>query len=165
MIGAFAYPRDVSIGKRLLIHGGDSLSPGKQVIDMLQAAKAHQRLEFVHLGVGTDIHTLCLGFDGEIAELEELFLDGGLLKDKQSAFTGMEEFGGMEGEHRHIATKADGALVISHPKRMRRIVDDGDAIFLGETSEAIDVTDIAIDMNRDNGFGTRCDQLLNFLGV
>lgn len=165
VVRAPADPGHPTAGEGLRIHRRDSPAPFQQVADAPQAAEPHQGLELVHLGVGADIHALRLGFDGEVSELEEPLLDRGVPEDEQSALAGVEELGGMEGEHRHVAAEADGAAAMGHPKRMRGVVDDGDAILFGEPPEAVDIADVAVDVDGDNGLGARRHQPLRLGGV
>ena len=81
----------------------DEVAVGKEVIQFFEAQEAHQGLELVHLGVGADGSAFGFAVDGEIAEFEELFLQGRVLEHQQAAFGGVEELGRVEGEHGDVA--------------------------------------------------------------
>jgi len=102
-----------------------------------------------------------------------------VFEDEETAFAGMEELRRVEGEHRHgaAASYRNRAiplftftfflhLTAGHSKRMRRVVDDGDIVFLGKALEAGDVADVSIDMHGDDGLGDAgLDERLDFRGV
>ena len=160
----------------------DLLAVGEEIVDFAEAAKPHERLKLVHLGVRADVGAAQFAVNREIAKFEKFVLERGVLEDEQPALARMKELRRMEGEHGHGACGSDcsicrffdclivgGGFIFrrqSHPERVRGVVDDRDAVLLAQPLKALDVAHVAVDVNRHNRFGDAgLDERLDLDGI
>lgn len=156
-VGAVEGMREEANGGMTVEGGGvcvvDFAATGEERGHSFEAQETHERLELVHLGVGANGRAFGFTVDGEVAEFEETFLKRGIAEDKQSPFCRMEKLGRVEGEHGDIARGREGRDAES----MGGVVDDFDAVLVGEALEAGDIAGIAVDVDGNDGTGARSD--------
>ena len=66
------------------------LAVREEIVDLFEAAEAHECLQFIHFGVGADVGAGEFAVDGEVAELEQFGLESGIFEDEEATFTRVE---------------------------------------------------------------------------
>lgn len=134
----------------------------------IHIAKAEQAVggaDFIHLAVDAGGYHLRLIRKAEVLEVVDALLHGGIVADEGAAFHGVIGFGGVEGERTDIACVENALAIHAHAEGMGGIVDDLEAVFIGNGLDAPGIARGAIDMHGHDGGGARGDGGLYFIGI
>ena len=143
----------------------DHLLSGLDVgFDAAQIADTHSRVEFAHLGVrGGEVNLLTL--DAEVFAVVERRPQGLVPVGHAAALHGMEDLGGMEGEHGRIAEAGRADPVLLHPEGVGRVVDNLQTVLLRDALNGLHITEGPVDVDRHDGGGLGGDQDLELRRV
>lgn len=75
------------------------------------------------------------------------------MHDHGSAFDGVVDFCGVEGECGHVAGFEDAAAVDFYAECVGGVVDDFEAVFVGYGLDGVDVAGFAVDVDGHDGCG------------
>ena len=134
-------------------------------IYIAQAEEAVGGADFVHLAVDTGSHHLGLAREAEVLEVVDALLHGCIVADEGAAFHGVVGLGGVEREGADIACLEDAFSIHAHAEGMGGIVDDFEAVFIGNGLNTLGIAGGAIDMHGHDGGGARGDGRLYLVGV
>ena len=132
---------------------------------MAEVAQAHGRAELVHLGVAADEGDLLGPVDAEVFEVADALAQGVAPIAERAALDGVEDLGGVEGEHRGVPEAGGADAVLRHAEGVGRVVDDLQAVRLRDAFDGIDIAEVAVDVDGQDGDGAVGDQRLDLRGV
>lgn len=136
---------------RHLAAGGDG------EIHIFEAQQAVGGAYFIHLTVDAGGHHLGFAGKTEVLEVVDALLGGGIVADEGTAFHGVVGLGGVEGEGADIAGFEDALSLHPHAEGMSGIVDDFEAVFIGDGLDAHSIAGGAVNMHGHDGGGLRGD--------
>ena len=144
---------------------GHDAALGDLLVEVAQVANAHRGTELVHLGVSADVlHVLRPG-DSEVLPLVERVVERGVPEADGAALDGVEDLRGVEAEHGGVAEGGSGYPVSLDAEGVGGVVDDPEAVAVGDVLDGVDVAEVAVDVDWHDGARAGRDRLLYALGV
>ena len=103
--------------------------------------------------------------DAEVLQIAEPAPDLRTAAADRAALHRVENLGGMEAEHRGVPEAGGADPVPEHAKTVGRVVDHRKPVSGRDLSDPVHITEISVNMNRQNGDRLFCDQRLQLLRV
>lgn len=100
------------------------LALGDPAVEMTQVAQPHRRAELVHLRVAADVLDVLRPLNTEVLEVVDALRQSCVLEAERAALNGVEDLGGMEGEHGSVAEAGGADAVFRHAESMGGVIDD-----------------------------------------
>ena len=141
------------------------LPAGKDAFHVAEDLQPHQRLKFVHFGIGAGHHNFRLPVEPEIFQVIEHWLLSGIREHQHAALNRVEKLGGVETEHAQVSVVADGFPVHSHAKRVGGIVEQREIVAAGDVRQLLEPARITIDVHREDGSGPGRDGFFHLLRI
>src|SRR5450631_1511168 len=136
----------------------DGLALGDRLIDSLELQKTKRCVEFAHLAVDARRDNRDFVDKSEVLEVVDS-LPGLLVgADDGAAFECCEYLRSMEAEHRQVSMIEDAAAVTLYTEGVRSIVNDLEAVVVGDGFDAFHVTWMSVAMYGHDGRGLRRDR-------
>ena len=146
-----------------------ALGDGSALVDLPvqvpQVADAHGGAELVHLGVAAHIGGRFRPVDAEVFQVAQPLQHLRAPHAHRPALDGVEDLGGVEGEHGRVPEIGGADAVFLHGEGVGRIVDDGQAVLFRKGADGVHVAEISVDVHRHNGDGFVGDERLDLCGV
>lgn len=167
-----AHARDVvpeldtgNITQSLAVTDGNLVAGLDGLVNLTEVEESVGGAYLVHLGV--DAGSNDLGLSGKAEVLEVIDASFGLLvvHDHGTALDGIIDLGGVEGKGGHVAGIEQRYTVLFDTESVGSIVDDAEAIFVGDILNSLGVAWLAIDMYGHDGSSARGDGGFNLVGV
>ncbi len=135
----------------------DDGTPGQDVFQLVQDAQPHGRGHLVELGV--DTHALdALGIDdAEVDHAPDALGELVVFGDDRPAFDGVEQLGGVEADGGDVAPLQHGAAFVEGAKGMGTVIDDLQAVAIGDLLQPTDIAGVAEHVGGDDGRGIGLD--------
>ena len=122
-------------------------------IHLLQVQQAIGGTHLVHLSVNAWRHDLRLASETKVLKEVDALLHLLVMHDERSALDGVIDLGGMETQGGHVALIEDALAVHLDAKGMGGVIDDAQAIFVGNRLNLSGSAGLSIDVN---GHDRRC---------
>ena len=153
------------IPQALTVRCGHSTPSLNRGIDVPEIDQPHCRAHLVHLAV--DARGYDSGFSGEPEVLQVVDPLLGLLvvHHERSSLYRVVHLSGVETEGGHVALVEDAAAVHLHPKGVRGVVDDLEAVLVGYLLYPPGVARLAVAVHGHDGRGPGGDGRLDAVGV
>lgn len=126
-------------------------------IHLLEIQETVGAAHLVHLGVYAGADDGGLSGEAEVLQVVYALLGGFVVHYHGPALDGVVDLGGVEAERAQVAPVEDGASFDFYSKGVGGIVDDLQAVAVGDLLYATDVAGIAIDVDGHYGRGLRGD--------
>ena len=151
--------------QRLAVADSDLAALGDGGIDLTQVEQAIGRTHLVHLAVDTGSDNLGFALEAEVLEVVDAFLHLGVTHDERPTLDGVIDLSGMETQRGHVALVEDALAIDLDAKGMGAIVDDAQAVLVGNLLNLTGAARLAIDMHGHDGRGARRDGSLDSVRV
>ena len=151
--------------QRLTVADGHLMTGLNAGIHMLQVQQAESSTHLVHFAVDARSHNLGLAIKAEILEVVDALLHLLVVHDKRTALDGVIDLGGMETQCGHVALVEDALAIDFDAKSVGRVVDDAQAVLVGNRLDFSSSAGLTIDMHRHDGRCARSDGRLDAIGV
>ena len=149
----------------LAVTDGDQMACFDSGIDLTQVEQAEGGTHLVHLAVDAGCDDLGLASEAEVLEVIDAFFGLLVVNDQGTALGGAEDFGAMETERGHVALAEDAPAVDLDAEGVGGVVDDAQAVLVGDVLNLTGTAGLAIDMDGHDGGGARRDGGLDAVGV
>lgn len=134
-------------------------------IDLLEIQQAIGSAHLVHLGIDAGGDDLGLARKTEILQVVNTLLGLRIVHDHGTTLYRVIDLGGMEREGGHITSIEDTLAIDLHTEGMGGIIDNLQAILVGNLLDSFDVAGFAIDMDGHDGGGLGGDGGLNLVRI
>ena len=134
-------------------------------IHLLEVQQSVGSTNLVHLAIDTRSHNLGLSGKAKVLEVVDALLGLLVVHHEGSAFEGVIDLGSVEAEGGHVASCQNALAIDLDTKGMGRIVDDLQAILVGDGLDGIHIHRLAVAVHGHNGSGLGRDGGLNLLRV
>ena len=151
--------------ERLAVADGDLMAGLDAIIHMLQVQQAEGGPHLVHLAVDAGCYDLGLTVKAEVLEVVDALLHFLVVHDKRAALDGVIDLGGMETQGGHVALVEDALAIDLNAKGMGGVIDDAQAILVGNGLNLGGAAGLAIDVHGHDGRGARGDGGLDAVGI
>ena len=149
----------------LAVTYGDLMARLDSGIDLTQVEQAEGSTHLVHLAVDAGCDDLGLAGEAEVLEVIDAFFGLLVVNDQGTALGGTKDLGGMETERGHVALAEDALAVDLDAESVGGIVDDAQAVLVGNVLNLTGAAGLAIDVDGHDGGGARRDGGLDAVGV
>ena len=143
--------------QRLAVADSNLAARADGLVDLLQVEQAIGRTDLVHLAVDAGGNNFGLTLEAEVLEVVDALLHLGIAHDERSALDGVEHLGCMETQRGHVALLEDALAVNLDAKGVGSVVDDAQAVLVGDVLDFAGAARLAIDVHRHDGRGARRD--------
>ncbi len=134
-------------------------------IHLLQVEQAEGGAHLVHLAVDARGNDLGLAGKAEVLEIVNAFLGLLVLHNKGSSLGSAEDLGAMKTQRGHVALGEDALAVHLDAEGMGGVIDDAQAILVGNLLDLPGAARLAIHMDGHDGCGARRDGRLDSVGI
>ena len=155
----------IDVAQGLAIADGDLMTGLDGLVDLTQVQQAVGRPHLVHLAVDAWCDDLGLAGKAEVLEVVDALLGLGIVHHQRAALDGVEHLGGMEAERAHVALVEDAAAVDLDTEGMGGVIDDTQAILVGNGLDLGGAARLAVDVHGHDGSGLGRDGGLDAVGV
>ena len=149
----------------LAVTYGDLMARLDSGIDLTQVEQAEGSTHLVHLAVDAGCDDLGLAGEAEVLEVIDAFFGLLVVNDQGTALGSAEDLGGMETERGHVALAEDALAVDLDAESVGGIVDDAQAVLVGDVLNLTGSAGLTIDVDGHDGSGARRDGCLDAVGV
>ena len=129
-------------------------------IHLLEIQQPISRSDLVHLAVDTRADDLRLTGKSKVLEIVNAFFRLGVMHNHGSTFDSIENLGRMETEGGKISSVQNTLAVYLNTKGMCRIINNLQAILVGNLLNPLCIARFPIDMHRHDGTGLRSNGCL-----
>ena len=132
---------------------------------MPQIAEPHGRRKLVHLGVAAYIGHLLRAVDPEVFQIVQPQQGVRVPADGEPALDGVEDLGGVEGEHGRVPEAGGADPVPRDAEGVSRVIEHGQAVAPAEFGDGVHVAELAVHMHRQHGHGVFREPPLQLPGI
>ncbi len=158
-------PHTVNAREPVAVAGLNPRPPRDLFVHMAKVAQAHRGAELVHLGITADVLDILRAGDAKVLPLVEQRIERGVAEANRSALDGVEHLSRVEAEHRGVTEGRGRLLSLPHAKGMRGVIDQLEAVRVGDAPDRIHVAEVTVHVDRDDRRGPRGHQAPHTLGV
>ena len=149
----------------LAVADGDLSALSDGGIDLTQVEQTIGRAHLVHLTVDAGGDDFGLALEAEVLEVVDALLHLGVTHDERPTLDGVIDLSGMETQRGHVSLLKDALAVDLDAKGVGAVVDDAQAVLVGNLLNLAGAARLAIDMDGHDGCGARRDGSLDSVGV
>jgi len=149
----------------LAVTDGDLVARLDGGIDLPQVEQPVGGPHLVHLAVDAGSDDLGLAGEAEVLEVVNALLGLGVMDDERAALGGAEDLGAVETQRGHVALAEDALAVDLDAEGVGGIVDDAQAVLVGNVLNLTCAARLAIHVHGQDGRRARRDGRLDAVGV
>src|SRR5262245_15322381 len=108
---------------------------------------------------------VALGAEGMVAQIPSEFSNFAVISSDHPPFAGGDDFVAIEAKGSSIPQAAGAPSLVFSAVGLSGILDYGDATLLPQSHQRVHIDRMTVDVNRDNGLGTRGDLGSDLLNI
>ena len=153
------------IPQALTVSGGHSASCLDRGVDVPEVDQSHCRAHLVHLAVDARGYDSSFSGEPEVLQVVDTLLGLLVVHHERSALYRVVHLRGVEAEGGHVALVEDAAAVHLHPEGVRCVVDDLEAVLVGNLLYSLGIARLAVAVHRHDGRGPGGDGRFDAVGI